>query len=97
MSEIRIATDYLRNAERRAVVLKAEFENYSTLRSCDLSSAPEVARAFQDFNGRWDQRRGELATALDAISSALATIRTTFEKADADLKQQLEAGDGNVA
>ncbi len=91
MSTIRIATEYLRAEQQRVVLLAADFASFSTLPECHLTSAPEVAAAFRDFDGKWDQRRGELAAGLHDIADALGIIRSTFEKVDADLAAQLDA------
>ena len=40
--------------------------------------------------GKWDERRGELADSLDAVSSALGAISDSFSDTEDELVSQLE-------
>jgi hypothetical protein len=92
VSTIRIGIDYLVEQETQARALGTTFRSFSTLPDLYLSSAPPVARAFDEFSGRWDHRRGELEKALDGLVDALQMIRTSFERCDEEMANQLEAG-----
>jgi hypothetical protein len=60
--------------------------------SARVPSAGRLNDALEDFMGKWDERRGELADSLDAVSSALGAISTSFSDTEVELVNQLEGG-----
>lgn len=52
--------------------------------------APEVKRALDGFQGRWDGNRADICEGLDALAEALKTIRDSFVELDASLAVSLE-------
>lgn len=94
MSEIRIATSYLKSIERRAVLVTADLSGYSSMPGCAITTSPVVGDAYRDLGNRWDQRRNELTAGLHAVAGALSTIRQAFEKVDAELAASVGGGGG---
>ena len=60
--------------------------------SARVPSAGRLNDALEDFMGKWDERRGELADSLDAVSSALGAISSSFGDTEDELVSQLEGG-----
>ena len=58
--------------------------------SARVPSAGRLNDALEDFMGKWDERRGELADSLDAVSSALGAISSSFTDTEAELVSQLD-------
>ena len=58
--------------------------------SARVPSAGRLNDALEDFMGKWDERRTELADSLDAVSSALGAISTSFSDTEDELVSQLE-------
>jgi hypothetical protein len=57
-----------------------------------VPSSSRVNDALDDFMGKWDERRGELADSLDAVSTALGAISDSFTRTEDELVGQLEGG-----
>ncbi len=55
----------------------------------DLSSDPDVAGKLDDFMGKWNKRRDQVADTLDSVVSALHAIDETFTKNDEQMACQL--------
>lgn len=71
----------------------------STLREENGSEARtitcgDVDGALEDFMGDWDERRGELADSLDAVSQLLTAIYDSFSGAQDELIDSLDGGGG---
>ena len=58
--------------------------------SARVPSAGRLNDALEDFMNKWDERRGELADSLDAVSSALGAISDSFSDTEDELVSQLE-------
>ncbi len=58
--------------------------------SARVPSAGRLNDALEDFMGKWDERRGELADSLDAVSSALGAISSSFTDTETELVGQLD-------
>lgn len=63
----------------------------STSRSVNqhLAGAPNVQNEYDAFVNRWDQRRGELFSALRDIASMAQTICRSFDDVDTNLASEL--------
>lgn len=57
-----------------------------------LLSDPLSDGYLDEFQHRWDKRRGELADTLDSVASALQAIYDTFNDTDTKLAGELTGG-----
>lgn len=58
-----------------------------------ITSDDKIADKLDDFMGKWDKRRGQVADTLDAVVSALKTIDESFTDTDDKMASQIN-GDG---
>lgn len=69
----------------------------STLRGDDgyearTTTCGEADEALDDFMGKWDERRGELADSLDAVATMLQSIYEGFSGTEQELIDGLDGG-----
>lgn len=60
--------------------------------SARTTTCGDVDGALEDFMGDWDERRGELADSLDAVSQLLGAIFDSFSGAQDELIDSLDGG-----
>lgn len=88
-TEIRIATQYLRNIEERANEVVGDLQAYARLPGCEITSSPEVGKGYHQLEQRWDEKRGDLFEGLSAVIHAMRTIREGFENIDSEFAAKL--------
>jgi len=89
-AEIIIGCQYLRNLAGSIRKTADDLRSFAKLTDCRLSSAPAVDDAYGDLSGKWDERREELAEALEAIACGFETASKEFEKLDNELAAKLQ-------
>ena len=57
-----------------------------------IDSDDKVADKLNDFMGKWDKRRRQVADTLDAVASALQAIDESFTATDDKLASQVNGG-----
>lgn len=88
--DIVVGSQYLINLAESIRTTAKDLRRFASLTNCRLTSAHEVEKAYRELSYKWDERREELAKALDAVASSFDTAREEFEKLDSSMASKLK-------
>lgn len=91
-AEIRVDPGFLSDLESRYEAIAGALRDVKSA-PANLSAAPPVQRAFEDFQSRWDWTRDKLAEAADGFARALRAAGDAFAEADRKMAGSLEASE----
>ncbi len=80
---------------RRVNFIKEAFDEIGLVEPGAVN--PTVAEAYEDFGGRWDKRRQQLADGLTALADVLGSFIEAFQQVDSDLAVAVTEPDGRPA
>jgi len=89
-SEIIVGCQYLNNLASKLRRTADDLRDFTHLPRCNLASAPKVGGAYDHLSGKWDERRGKLAEALETIACGFDKASEEFARVDSELAGKLE-------
>ncbi|MDE0498034.1 MAG: hypothetical protein OXH86_11840 [Acidimicrobiaceae bacterium] len=88
--EIAVGCQYLKNLATTMRQTASDLEDFARLTNCRLTSSPSVDDAYGDLSGKWDERRGKLAEALETIACSFDTASEEFSTVDSEFAAKLQ-------
>ena len=91
-SVVRIVDWYLEGLQSTVRATATDLGNGSYIPNVDFQASRTIDSAWNEFYGRWNVHRDELAGVLTKVSEALSHIQQSFTTADATSAQALTGG-----
>ena len=90
VDQIAVATQYLEELRDAFTVARRSLQSGAHVPGCSFDHFPRTEESFNSLHSRWDERRRDLAAALEGASKSMADIAGAFSQLDQALADQLK-------
>ena len=95
-SVVRLVDWYLEGLQSTVRATATDLGNGSYIPNVDFHAARHIDTAWNEFSGRWNVHRNELASVLAKVAEALDHIQQNFSAADAASAKGLAGNPSNL-
>lgn len=99
MPDLKVDFEVLRSSQKTLSQLKSDFDNIENRRddTRNIWGHESIRDAMDEFASNMDHHREDLSKSIDATGKKVESTIHTFEKADENMKEQLEKDSSGLA